>query len=261
MSELKHNVYFLNQQRGKSDYPLFIFVPGLNETEKRLMFRQTSSLKTSFDVCCLVIPPENFDNWELLVKSVLALIEAELAKTPRRLVYLCGESFGGCLALKMLLQAPNWFDKIILVNSASSFHRVLWLNLGSLLLPLISDCIYYNSAFFSLLFLASIDKISDRACQDLANTIKFSSKKITDKRIGMMRDFTLDEITLQKVKQPILLIGSREDLILPSVEEINRLAKIFPQATLVTLPHSGHACLVEEDINLYQIMKANNFIV
>ena len=75
-----------------------------------------------------------------------------------------------------------------------------------------------------------------------------------------MRDFTVDEVQLRQVKQPVLLIASQSDLILPLVEEAQRLAKIFPQATVVTLPHSGHACSVESDIDLYQIMQANNFI-
>lgn len=76
----------------------------------------------------------------------------------------------------------------------------------------------------------------------------------------MMREFTIDEIQLRQITQPVLLIGSQKDLILPSVEEVKRLAKIFPQATVVSLPHSGHACLVEKDVDLYQIMEANSFV-
>ena len=76
----------------------------------------------------------------------------------------------------------------------------------------------------------------------------------------MIRDFTIDEAKLRQVTTPVLIVGSQKDLILPSVEEANRLADIFPKTTVVTLPHSGHACLMEEGMDLYQIMQANNFI-
>lgn len=39
-----------------------------------------------------------------------------------------------------------------------------------------------------------------------------------------------------------------------------RLARILPNTQVVTLPHSGHACLVEEGVNLYEIMQSENFL-
>ena len=76
----------------------------------------------------------------------------------------------------------------------------------------------------------------------------------------MMREFTIDKNILRQITQPVLLVASKRDLILPSVEEARRLANIFPHATVVTLPYSGHACLVEPEISLYQIMEDNNFL-
>lgn len=260
MPQLQHNAYFFNPQTSKPNCPLLIFLPGLDETGKDLMSMQTDSLEIGFDVRCFVIPPEDIDDFDLLAESLLALTEAELAETPKRTVYLCGESFGGCIALKVLQQAPNLFEKIILVNPASSFHRVPWLNLGSRLFPLTPDFFYNHSAWLSTLFLAPINRISSQARQGLEETIKSAPKQTAQQRLAMMREFSLDETKLQKITQSVLLVGSQKDLILPSVEEVKHLAQIFPQATVVTLPHSGHACLVEEDINLYQIMAARGFV-
>ena len=120
--------------------------------------------------------------------------------------------------------------------------------------------LYKHCAFFALPLLANLSQISDRTRQDLSDAMESAPKQTVRQRIAMMREFTIDETKLQQISQPVLLIGSEKDLILPSVAEANRLAKIFPQATVVTLPHSGHACLVEKDINLYQIMEANNFV-
>ncbi len=260
MPELQHeNAYFYSPQENKPNCPLLIFLPGLDETGKNLMSRQTAGLEAGFDVRCFVIPPEDLDDWNLLAESVLALIETELKLNTKRALYLCGESFGGCLALRVLEQAPKLFEKIILVNPASSFHRVPWLNLGSLLFPLTPDFLYNHSAWLSLPFLAPVNRLSSQARQDLADTIKSAPKQTAQQRLAMMREFELDEAKLKQITQPVLLIGSERDLILPSVEEVERLAAIFSQATVVTLPHSGHACLVEKNIKLDRIMKANNF--
>ena len=262
MPELQHqNAYFFNPQKSKSDRPLLIFLPGLDETGKDLMSRQTDSLEAGFDVRCFVIPPEDIDDFDLLAQSALALTEAELAQTPDRSVYLASESFGSCIALKMLEQAPKLFEKIIFANSASSLHRVPWLNLGTRLFPLTPNFLYKHSAFFALPFLANLSQICDRTRQDLSDAMVSAPKHTVGQRIKMMREFSIDESKLRQITQPVLLVGSQQDMILPSVDEARRLARIFPQVSVVTLPHSGHACLVEKDIDLYQIMRKNNFIM
>ena len=40
--------------------PLLIFLPGLDETGKDLMSRQTDSLEIGFDVRCFVVPPRRY---------------------------------------------------------------------------------------------------------------------------------------------------------------------------------------------------------
>ena len=259
MSERKCDVYFYSPYQDKFHCPLLIFLPGLNETGQGLMSRQMESLKNYFNIRCLVIPPKDLDDWDIIAESTLGLIAAETS-TRKHLVYLCGESFGGCLALEILRQAPDWFERVILINPASSFQRVFWLNFGSYFFSLTPEWLYHHSAFLTLPFLAHVDRLSSQACEDLADTIRCTDKQTASRRIEMIRDFTIDEAKLRQVTTPVLIVGSQEDLILPSVEEANRLASIFPQATVVTLPHSGHACLVEEGINLYQIMQSNNFI-
>ncbi|RUT01520.1 hypothetical protein DSM106972_066170 [Dulcicalothrix desertica PCC 7102] len=102
----------------------------MDETGNELMRIQTAGLETAFDVRCFVIPPDNLTNCDNMALEVVSLTEIELAKIPRSDIYLCGESFGCCLALKVLERYPNYFTKIILINSASSFNRVPWLKFG-----------------------------------------------------------------------------------------------------------------------------------
>lgn len=81
----------------------------MDETGKELMCLQTQGLEAAFDVRCFVIPPDELTSWDVQAEQVVALTQAELEKTPRPSVYLCGESFGGCIALKVLQKFPQLF--------------------------------------------------------------------------------------------------------------------------------------------------------
>ena len=57
-----------------------------------------------------------------------------------------------------------------------------------------------------------------------------------------------------------VLIAGANDRLLPSTTEALRLGNIFPNAKILVLTESGHACLLEKEINLYEIMRQNNFL-
>jgi predicted peptidase len=98
--------FFLTPQSSNPNYPLFVFLPGMDETGKELMCIQTADLEIAFDVRCLVIPADNLSSWDEMTDQVVSLTQMELEKAPRSSVYLCGDSFGGCLALKILERFP-----------------------------------------------------------------------------------------------------------------------------------------------------------
>lgn len=252
--------YFLTPAKSSLSYPLLVFLPGLDETGKELLDIQTAGLENAFDVRCFVIPPDQLRSWELLADQAIALTQAELEQTPRPSVYLCADSFGGCIALKVAIKAPQLFKRIVLVNPASSFQRVPWLDLGSLVFPLTPQLFYKIFSFLALPFLAPLHRLSPTARQALLKSVKSAPQSTASHRLTMMRQFSIDEMQLHQLTQPVLLIGSKQDRLLPSVAEVQRLARILPNTQVVTLPHSGHACLVEEGVNLYDIMQSQNFI-
>lgn len=260
LSERSHP-YFLTPRSSNPSAPLFVYLPGVNEIAKELMSIQTASLELAFDVRCFVIPPDNLLSWDEMTDQVVSLTQMELEKTPRSSVYLCGDSFGGCLALKILEKFPQLFSQIILINSASSFHRVPWLNLGSRLFPYTPTFLYQMSSFMALPFLAHLKLLSSAARLGLLNSIRSASVKTTSQRLCLMREFKIDEEKLSQITQSILLIASGDDRLLPSRAEAQRLAKIFSNTQMKILPHNGHACLVETDVNFYEILKTENFIV
>lgn len=254
--------YFISGQSDYIEAPLLIFFPGLDETGEALISLQTASFQSDFNVRSLVIPSEDLDDWDSLAVTAIALIQQELAKMPCHLpIYLCAESFGGCLALKVLSAIPDLFDRVVLVNSASSLHRVPWLNLGVQLFPLLPQSLYDLSQRFSAVsFLASSDRLSAPAYEALLASTRSAPKRTLQRRLALMREFSINESQLRQVSCPVLLVGAEADRILPSVAEAYRLSKIFPQSQVVRLPDAGHACLVEDGIDLDKIMRLHRFI-
>jgi pimeloyl-ACP methyl ester carboxylesterase len=259
MSKPQRCPYFFTPFQANSDHPLFVFLPGMDETGKDLMTLQTAGLEAAFDVRCFVIPADTLDRWDSLSRQLIGLIQAEQENT-RRPIYLCGESFGGCLALTALAQDPDLFDRIILINPASSFHRIPLMNLGSFLLPWTPQFLYDFSSILALPFLAELSRLSPTARKALMKAAQDAPKQTSEQRLELLRIFKLDTTTLQNIAQPVLLIGSQKDHLLPSVEEAHRLAKVFPNAQIVTLFHSGHACLVESKVDLVKILQNANFL-
>ncbi|HEY9662135.1 MAG TPA: alpha/beta hydrolase [Allocoleopsis sp.] len=259
MSELYQHPYFFAPFQSHTNYPLFVFLPGMDATGKDLMTLQMAGLDAAFDVRCFVIPVDSLNNWNSLSQQLIFLTRLELEKTPRQ-VYLCGESFGTCVALTALAQSPDLFDRIILINSASSFHRVPLLNLGSFLLPWTPQFFYDFSSILALPFLAQVFRLSPTARKALMQATQDAPKQTAEQRLELLRQFRIDVTKLRKVTQPVLLIGGQKDHLLPSVEEAHHLANVFPNAQVVTLPHSGHACLIETNIHLLTILQDTNFL-
>jgi pimeloyl-ACP methyl ester carboxylesterase len=117
---MEQPVSWIIPRHPRPDYPLFVFLPGMDGSGQ-LYYRQIKNLAPYFDLRCLVISPQYLGDWEELSTLVIALLEQELKRQSRK-VYLCGESFGGCLALKIATKSAKLIKKLILINPASSFN-------------------------------------------------------------------------------------------------------------------------------------------
>lgn len=72
---------FLTPKRLRPEYPLFVYLPGMDGTGQ-LLRSQTAGLEVGFDVRCFAIPRKDLTSWDVLTNSVLDLIHAELEKVP-----------------------------------------------------------------------------------------------------------------------------------------------------------------------------------
>ncbi|MEH2067792.1 MAG: alpha/beta hydrolase [Nostoc sp.] len=250
---------FLTPKRLQPDYPLFVYLPGMDGTGQ-LLRSQTAGLEVGFDVRCFAIPRKDLTTWDVLTNNVLDLIHSELEKSSSRPVYLCGESFGGCLAMKVAIKAPQLFKRIILINPASAFRLRSWLNWASQITYLVPSGLYDIGALGLLPFLASLPRISRGDRHELLRTMRSVPSETVLWRLSLLREFEIDEEQLRHLTQPVLLIAGASDRLLPSVTEVKRIANIIPNTKIMVLPNCGHACLLEQNINLYEILKANDFL-
>jgi pimeloyl-ACP methyl ester carboxylesterase len=256
---LQSHPVFLTPKVLKKNLPLFVFLPGMDGTGQ-LLRAQTEGLEVGFDVRCLAIPPDDLTDWDHLAQQVVDLTHQEIAGDRGRSIYLCGESFGGCLAMQVAALAPDLFDHLILVNPASSFNRRPWITWGSSLSRYLPEVAYQFSSVTFLPLLASFGRIADSDLQALVEAVRSVPQKTSIWRMSLLHHFQTPKTELRQLKQPILLLASADDKMLPSLPEAYRLKRLFQNAQVVVLPHSGHTCLLEEGINLYEIMKAHGFL-
>ncbi|HEY9827259.1 MAG TPA: alpha/beta hydrolase [Stenomitos sp.] len=240
--------------------PLFVFLPGMDGTGQ-LLHTQTQGLEAGFDVRCLAIPPDDLTGWDELTEKVVALIEAEMInRNSDAPIYVCGESFGGCLALKVALHSPQLVQRLILVNPASSFKHRPWMLWGGQIIRWFPTGLYEASSVGLLPVLAALERIAPRDQWALLNAVRSVPKDTSVWRLSLLQSFSLDYLPLKHLIQPTLVIASGADRLLPSIADGKDLVRRLPNAEIFILPHSGHACLLEEGVNLYEILQTQNFL-
>ncbi len=257
--------------------PLFVFLPGMDGTGT-LLRPQLNRLLPWFDIRCVSIPPQDSTGWESLARQVSHLIEAEVAhketllaqqsslkktmplQRRRSAVYLCGESFGGCLAMQVLTQSPHLFDRAILVNPASSFRRLPWMQLGSLVTRQLPNAAYRFSTLGMVPFLMDPFRVARRDRIALAAAMESVPAKTAAWRMSLLSEFEVERLPLERMTHPVLLIAGESDRLLPSKREAQSLQARFPNAKLTLLPDSGHACLLETETNLQKILQQQGFL-
>lgn len=223
--------------------PQLLYLPGMDATG-RLFYRQAVELDDLFDIHTFGADPDPEETWSCLAEAAFPLVD------PRRPTVLCGESFGACLALAMVCQPRCQWAGMILVNPATSFRRgPLWLKAWRGL-RWVPDPIYRWTSRYGLGWLASIDQIYPRDREQLADAAYSVPPTVVVRRLQLLSEFDVNQLPLEQVSIPVMLIAGGRDRILPSADEADRLAQRFPVASVDISPQSGHACLLERHFSL-----------
>ncbi len=246
----------LTVKASKPTHPLFVFLPGMDGTGPSLR-TQLTGLGTALNICCLSIPPDDLTNWEGLLEQAANLIEVEYKRIPTRPIYLCGESFGGCLALKLAAHFPQLCDRLILVNPPVSPQP--WMDWGASVTQWLPDPLYQISALGLLPFLIAPRRVSHQSRRALLAAMRSVTPRSAAWRLSLLSQFTLEELPLKYINQPILVLAAGSDQLLPSEAEAERLISYLPNAQKILLPESGHACLFETEVILGDILRSQRF--
>ena len=105
-------------------------------------------------------------------------------------------------------------------------------------------------------FLGALGRIEASERQALLTAMKSVPQGTSVWRLELLRLFKPSKSDLNRVNIPVLVIASGADRLLPSVLEARFLTQTLPNAQMVVLPDSGHACLLERDTDLYTIIQA-----
>ena len=217
-----------------------------------LFARQQEQLARHFDVCCLAISRGNLLGWNELAAEVLALIDRELAGRERE-IHLCGESFGACLAMLVAARLPH-IQQLISINPASSFAKLPLLAMGSFSVGIVPEPLYQLSARVLVGLLIEVDRVSPFDRQNLIRAMLSIDSQTVAWRLKLLREFDLNPILSDLIDVPTLLLAGEMDRLLPSTLEVQIIHRQLPRSKIIFLPYSGHACLLEQDINLAQII-------
>lgn len=233
-----------------------VLVPGLDGTGK-LFCTQVARLAQHFDVRCVHIPTENRQDWETLARATLAAVEAEY---PHQQVYLCGESFGACLALKMASLAPRKMTRLVVINSASAMRSQPLLRWVTQIAPKVPDWLFRSASPVACSLLAAFDRMLPQQQQHFIETVRHIPKACVTWRLSMLHQFALTPAEHRTLTMPTLAIASARDRLLPSLQEAEWLRIHLPQCTTYILPNSGHVCLLESAIDLTQCLAQADFL-
>jgi pimeloyl-ACP methyl ester carboxylesterase len=242
---------FWQPRPAQPNLPLFIFFPGMDGTGK-LLHKQIDGLALKFDIRCLTIDSNDRTDWVGLVDRSLFLIDRELAVGQE--LYLCGESFGACLAMQVAGQSAKNVAKLVLINPASSFMRLPWLAWSSALSGLLPDALYPTSAKILVNFLIATDRVAVTERQSLVDAMLSVNPQAAAWRLNLLRRFQVHSIVPDIIDIPVLLIAGELDRLLPSLLEVKILQRLLPKSKTTLLPSSGHACLLEKDIHLADLL-------
>ena len=236
--------------------PLLVYLPGMDGSG-RLFSTQVPALHSHFEVRCLALPREDRSTWDRLANQTIALITTVAAGRP---IYLCGESFGACLALQVVAQDPQLAHRLILVNPASAFHRLPWLHWLGQITPWVPSLAFPWSTLGSLPLLANLSRMAPTQREQLLGAVRAVPQTTVAWRMALLAQFQPEALPLAVQTPPTLIVAALADGLLPSLEEAQRLTQRLPQAQIYPLPHSGHACLLEQGVNLGQILAKTGFL-
>ncbi|OMO99367.1 Diacylglycerol acyltransferase [Corchorus olitorius] len=246
--------------------PLLLFLPGIDGTGLGLI-RHYHNLAKMFNIWCLHIPVKDRTPFPELVKLVERTIRSENYRSPKRPIYLVGESLGACLALTVAARNPEIDLVLILYNPATSFSKSVLQPLIPML-EIMPDQFPLNLTHLLSLATGSLTQtIGELIPQDLVSISSYLPvladmlpRETLLWKLGLLKSGSASANScLHAVKAQMLLLFSGRDQLLPSQEESKRFRKALPDCEIRMFEENGHFLFLEDKVDLVTIIKGASF--
>ncbi|KAH8963339.1 hypothetical protein BDL97_04G003500 [Sphagnum fallax] len=244
--------------------PLLLYVPGMDCTGQGIRTHLPGLSASGYDVRCVCIPTDDRSSWQQLVQKLLPLVQAEVKGVHgSRHLTVFGESFGGCLAIRLALAAPDLVSQLVLLNPATNFaenNALASFCSRTGLLAFFPGPLYGLAQDILLPLMVKRNRVSTLGNEDLLSPIDYVPAPCAAWRFSMLNDNSgLSDHDIKSITVPTLLFAAAKDRVLSSLTECARLKSLLPNAKRVILPESGHTFLLEDGVDLVSMLHKNGF--
>ncbi len=193
-------------------------------------------------------PPTEMRQWmRLWVDQSLALLDALGIQK----AHMVGNSMGGAIALHLLMEAPERFDRVVLMGPIGAPHKItpeidrLWGFYEDPSLTMFRNIIrwfVYDDAFLG----DRIDAIAKARYEAAMNPdVERSFKAMFPApRQKVLDDLIVPDLALRRMTNPVLLVHGRDDRIVP-LETSLYLLQHLPKAQLHVFGQCSHWTQIE----------------
>jgi aminoacrylate hydrolase len=224
--------------------PAFLYVSGIEGTGKNF-YKQAADLGRDHTVITFPLRPAGRYEMSALVEDLVGVVRDSGFER----VTVLGESFGGLLVLAAALEHPNYFDRMILVNSFASFPHRAKINLGVALYSVLPYSLlkaYRTKTAPHTLFSADVEEEDRRAFREHTQHVRPEGYLA---RLRIIRGTDL-RARLPEIKVPALLVAGTEDHLLNAVGAARVMAAGLPRARLKLLNGTGHMALLSNRVRV-----------
>ncbi len=202
-------------------------------------------------------PPTGMRNWmRLWLDQSLALLDALRVQK----AHLVGNSMGGAIAMHLLMQAPERFDRVVLMGPVGAPYKItpeidrLWgfyEDPSQQMFRNIIRWFVYDDAFIADR-LDDIAKTRFEAAMTLEVRRSFQAM-FPAPRQSVLDDLVVPELALRRMTNPILLVHGRDDKIVPLETSLHLLARL-PNAQLHVFGQCSHWIQIEHAKRFNQLL-------
>ncbi len=243
-----HTEHSLTARARATHAPTVVLVPGLDGTAL-LFYRQIPLLATRFNVVAFPLRDDPVHTMADLVAELRETIE----QTAGPEVILCGESFGGALAMSLALAHPDIVSGLVIVNSFPVIRRRVRLRAAPMLLRMFPWAAMPAVRRFTENRLHS-PHTNAEDLREFHERSKSIGREGYIRRLELLGDYDI-RTRLKELETPTLFLAGDRDRLLPSVFEARYMAARAPCAELHILRGYGHICLINHDLNLLDFIE------